>query len=127
MRLPVLASAMLVAACAAVPPANTDRAELADVLNGRVAAGTQSCVPITPGVNLTVLNSDTLLYDRGGTVWVNELRGSCPGLGTTSTLIVEPSSGQYCRGDQFREIEWGATIPGPTCVLGDFTAYRRPG
>ena len=67
----------------------------------------------------------TLVYRRGGTIWLNRLRATCPALRPTSTLIVEVHGSQYCRGDRFRTIEPGQSIPGPTCLLGPFTPWRR--
>ena len=107
-------------------PRDDGGAELARTLQGRVAAETRACVPIHPNGSLRVIDSRTLVYDGGGTLWVNRLPGECPGLRPDGTLIIETTTGQYCRSDRFRELEWGATIPGPTCILGEFTAYRRP-
>jgi hypothetical protein len=117
---------LLLAGCAPVRPDGDGAAELAQLLAGRTAAETQACVPIAPARSLRVIDSSTLVYDQGGTLWVNRLRAECPGLQPHGTLIVEPTSGQYCRGDKFRELETGAIIAGPTCILGDFTAYRLP-
>ena len=125
MRLLIM-PALLIAGCAPVQPRHDGGAELARLVQGRVAAETRACVPISHGRSLTVVDSGSIVYDGGGTLWVNRLRADCPGLDTHGTLLVEPSSGQYCRGDRFRELESGASIPGPYCILGDFTAYRRP-
>ena len=125
MRLLII-PALLIGGCAPVHPRDDGGAELARYVQGRVPAETLACVPVSQGRSLNVVDSGTLVYERGGTLWVNRLRSDCPGLGTNSTLLVELSSGQYCRGDRFRELESGASIPGPYCILGDFTAYRRP-
>jgi hypothetical protein len=55
---------------------------------------------------------------------VSRLRAECPGLQPLDTLIVEVHGGRYCRNDQFRAVETGASIPGPICLLGDFVPYR---
>lgn len=128
-RLPAAtAPFLLLAGCAGVQPQRDGAAELARTLQGRVAAETRACVPTSPTGSLRVIDSRRLIYDGGGgTVWINRLRGGCPGLRPYGTLIVEASiGGQYCHGDHFRNLESGAIIPGPTCILGDFTAYRRP-
>lgn len=117
---------LLLAGCAPVRPNGGDATALAQALAGRTAAETRACVPIGPTTSLRVIDSATLAYEQGATLWVNRLRAECPGLRPHGTLIVEPTSGQYCRGDRFRELETGAIIPGPTCTLGDFTAYRLP-
>lgn len=124
MRLLII-PALLIGGCAPVQPRDEPDVELARLVQGRAAGETRTCVPISEVQSLTVVDSRTLIYDRGDTIWVNRLRAECPGLDTSATLIVEPSTGQYCRGDRFRELEWSAAIPGPYCFLGDFTAYRR--
>lgn len=115
----------LLAGCMAVDSPDDSGAELARVLDGRVAAETRTCVPLMAGRSLRVIDSRTLVYRAGDTVWINRLPGDCPGLDFHSALIVETSSGQYCRGDRVGELEWGSAIPGPQCILGEFTAYRR--
>ena len=94
-------------------------------LAGRVAGETQSCVSSSPQVNLRVIDRRTIAYDRGRTLWVNRLQADCPALDPLNSLIVEGSSGQYCRGDRIRGLEPGAVIPGPICILRDWTPYRR--
>ena len=120
-------SAMLLciaAGCApAAPPSNVaPSAELA----GRIAGAPQNCVPVRAGASLRVIDSDTIIYGTGRTVWLNELPSECPGLRPLDPLIVEPTSGsQYCRGDRIREFEPVTRVPGPVCVLGDFVPYTR--
>lgn len=114
----------IAAGCApAAPPA--DVAPIAE-LAGRTPGAPQNCVPVRAGASLRVIDSDTIIYGTGGTVWLNELRSECPGLRPIDPLIVEPTSGsQYCRGDRIREFEPVMGSPGPVCVLGDFVPYTR--
>ena len=102
-----------------------DEDALARELAGRVAGEARACVSVTPQQNLRSIDSRTLAYERGSTLWVNRLRSDCPAVDPYNTLIVEGSAGQYCRGDRVRGLEPGATIPGPICILGDWTPYRR--
>ena len=118
---------LLVAGCAAVPAAEQGPSELDRLLEGRVAAETRTCVSTQGGSNLTPVDGQSIAYRDGATIWVNRLAATCPGLSPGNSLIVEPSGSQYCRGDRIRTIEPGRTIPGPTCILGDFTAYRAAG
>jgi hypothetical protein len=75
--------------------------------------------------NLRVVNSRTVAYGSGNTVYLNRLASACPGLNPYNSLIIETQGGEYCRGDHIRAIEPGAIIPGPTCFLGEWTAYKR--
>jgi hypothetical protein len=113
---------LLAAACAT---GSAREADLSSELAGRTAGPPKDCAPVSSGANLVARNAQTLVYRRGDTLWVNRLAAACPGLHPTSTLIVELHGSQYCRGDPFRTVDPGRDIPGPTCVLGSFTPYRR--
>ena len=115
---------LLVATACAAPSARRD-ADLSDELAGHTAGPPRDCVSASPGGSLAPRDRQTLVYRRGDTIWVNRLADACPGLDPTSRLIVEVHGSQYCRGDRIRAIEPGLAIPGPICLLGRFTPYRR--
>jgi hypothetical protein len=117
--LPIL---LLASACAA---SSAREADLSRDLAGRSAGAPEDCVETWPGAGLAPRDAQTLVYRRGDTIWVNRLAAACPGLDPMSTLIVDAHGSQYCRGDQIRAVEAGRSIPGPTCLLGTFTPYRR--
>jgi hypothetical protein len=98
---------------------------LARELAGRVAGETRTCVSTNPQQNLRTIDSRTLAYEKGSILWINRLRSPCAAVNPYNTLIVEGSAGQYCRGDRIRGLEPGASIPGPICILRDWTPYRR--
>lgn len=112
---------LLASACAA---SSAREADLSRELAGRTAGPAQNCVPASAGDSLVPRDSQTLVYRRGDTLWVNRLAAACPGLNAMSTLIVEVHGSQYCRGDPIRAVEPGQGIPGPICVLGSFTPWR---
>jgi hypothetical protein len=128
MRALMLISVAAVAATGCTRPvAPNQNAAFAQELAGRVAGAPQSCIGTMPSQGLRVVDSQTLAYDQGGTIWVNRLASACPAIEPLNTVIVEPQMGsQYCRGDHVRGLEPGGIIPGPTCVLGEWTPYRRP-
>ena len=123
MRAFPLAAGLLVAACAGpvVPPGDAS----ASVTAGRVAGPEKSCISASTSEGLRAVDSATLAYGSGSTIYINRLGGSCPGLRDLSTIITEVRGGQYCRGDRIRALEPGAIIPGPPCGLGDWVPYRR--
>lgn len=94
-------------------------------LAGRSAGEPRDCVPTSTGSTLVARGPQTLVYERGGTIWVNRLGAQCPGLDETSQLVIQVQGSQYCRGDRFQAREPGLSIPGPICVLDRFTPYRR--
>jgi hypothetical protein len=114
---------LLASACAA--PSAEREADLSGELAGRTAGAPQDCVGASAGSTLAPRDSRTLVYRRGDTLWVNRLAAACPGLDPMSRLVIEVHGSRYCRGDRFRAIEPGLTIPGPICSLGPFTPYRR--
>jgi len=113
------------AGCApqAVQPGRSDT--LAAELAGRTQGATTSCVSTFGSQNVRVVNASTVAYGQGSTIYINHLTSACPALDPYNTLIIETQGGQYCRGDHIRGLEPGAIIPGPTCFLGDWTAYKR--
>jgi hypothetical protein len=126
-RLALLLPLLIVAGCAAPETRGPTRESeaLQRDLAGRTAGASTSCIPATGNQGLTIVDPRTLAYDQGRTIWVNRLEADCPGMRPMDTLIVELHGSQYCRGDHFRATSTGNTIPGPICVLGDFTPYRR--
>ncbi len=113
---------LFLAACAS---GSASEADLSRELAGRTAGEAEECVPGSSAGSLVARDSQTLVYRDGDTLWVNRLEAACPGLRPTSTLIVDLHGSQYCRGDRFRTVEPGGSIPGPTCLLGRFTPWRR--
>ena len=124
MRLfPVL---ILLSGCASQLNSGEEGEDLARELEGRTAGEATRCIPVQQTTSLTVVDRRTLAYRTGRTTWVNRLDSDCPGLRPLTTLIVEANGSQYCRGDRVRTIDAGSQIPGPICILGDFTPYRLP-
>ena len=121
MRPLILTAVLLLASCAAPPP--PPGAELARVTAGRIAGPPQECVTTFGQQNLRVVDSATLAYGDGRTVYINHLPGPCPGMEQLNTLIIDAHGGQYCRGDRVRGVEPGANIPGPSCNLGSWVPY----
>lgn len=119
---------LLIIGCAAPGPQSASREQLdfARDLTGRVAGRPQSCISSFSSQSLRIVDSATLAYDSGRTIWVNRLGAPCPGLRPLDTLIVEVHGGQYCRGDLVRGMTPGTSIPGAMCPLGDFVPYRLP-
>ena len=116
----------LLAACAAGASPDPGGGRLERELSGYSAGESKACIPADPGRSLVIENRSTIVARRGGTIWVNRLGTDCPGFEPLATLIVDVHGSQYCRGDRVRAMSSGSAIPGPFCLLGDFTPYRRP-
>lgn len=124
MRSLVLVSLALLTAAGCTRPAEPPGAALARELAGHVAGAPQSCVSTFPNQNLRVIDPSTLAYGYGPTVYVNRLAGPCPGLEQLNTVIVRSYGSEYCRGDRVQGLEPGSIIPGPQCILGEWTPYK---
>ncbi|HEX9946441.1 MAG TPA: hypothetical protein VGA98_02775 [Allosphingosinicella sp.] len=117
---------LFASACAAANDGpSSGETDLTRELAGRTAGPPQDCVSASSGATLVPRGRQALVYERGDTIWVNRLRAECPGLDEMSQLIIEVNGGRHCRGDRFRTRRSGESVPGPICVLGSFTPYRR--
>jgi hypothetical protein len=117
----VLPVALVLAGCAPVPDAAADGQALARLV-GPASGPAQDCISLGASEGLTVLTERTLGYRSGRTMWVNHLPAQCR-LSPFSTLIVERHGSQVCRGDRVRTIETGASLPGPSCIIGPFVPH----
>jgi hypothetical protein len=117
------ALAALISGCAPASP--TGEGALASELAGRAAGSPQRCVPNDRLQSLRVVDSRTVLYGSGSTLWVNHLLTECPGADRFDILVVEASGSQFCRGDPIRLTDPITKRRGPVCGLGDFVPYRR--
>jgi hypothetical protein len=115
---------LALAGCAAYQDRVDKGAELSRQLAGRSAGEAQSCVSSSQSASLEAIDRQTIAYRSGSTIYVNRLRGECPGLRPHVTLIVEAQGSQYCSGDRVRALEPGLSIAGPQCPLGEFVPYR---
>ena len=121
MRVFVFALALTGCATAASAPSESN---FAREVAGRQPGPARTCIGTTPNQNVRVLDSATLAYDGGPTLWVNRLRSRCPGLDPANIAIIESTTGQFCSGDHVRGLDRGGNIPGPVCLLGEWTPYR---
>lgn len=124
MRPAVLLLASVVASCMQ-SNAPID-APLSHELAGRAVGAPQACIPTMSNDSLSAIDSTTLVYRSGTTIYLNHPSAPCSAIAPFNTLIVEAQAGHYCRGDRVRGLEPGATIAGPVCILGDWVPYRRP-
>ena len=127
MRTSILIAATAATLAGCMRPTVSPQSTFAAETTGRIAGTPQSCIMTNAAGNIRIIDAQTVAYGMGRTIYVNRLPAACPGMRELNTLIIQPSlGGQYCRGDLVRAVEPGAIIPGPTCILGDWTPYRLP-
>lgn len=126
-----LASAGAIAACstAAGQPTRTPQAQqdLAKALAGRAAGKPVSCIPNYRNTNMQVIDDWTILFRDGRTVYVQNPRGGCGGLGTGRYTLVTRlyGTGQLCSGDINRLVDLPTGIQGGACVFAPFVPYTK--
>ena len=116
---------LVLASCSPVVPAPAGSDPFARELAGRIAGPARSCVSAIQSQGLRSVDSQTVAYELGRTLWVNRLEQACPAISPHNGISVELHGSQYCRGDRIRGFEPGAIIPGPSCTLRDWVPYRR--
>ena len=101
---------------------------MARALAGRVAGPPQRCISNFSNTQARVVDDWTILYDEGRTIYVQNPKGECPGIGNGSRTLVARQVGtsQMCEGDINQVVDLQSGIGGPTCVFGPFVPYRKP-
>lgn len=125
MKYTLIPIVLALSACAAAGPAgDRQRNALERQLAERSAGEPRRCIPAIQAVSLSAVDSRTIVYDTPGTLYVSRLRADCPSLRPDGAIIVETYGDQVCEGDRIRALDPGSRIPGPLCLLGEFTPYR---
>ena len=125
-----LAAAAL-AGCASAPEAPqrsaADQKELARALEGRTAGAAVRCLPYFGSNDVQVIDDWTILFKQGGTVYVQNPQGGCPGIGSHRNTMVSRiyGNGQVCSGDIQHLVDVSTGIGGGACVFGPFVPYRK--
>ncbi len=125
------AMTVLLAACSTAPAQQTRSPpasrELADALAGRVAGPPQRCITTYRTTSVHPIDDWTILYDQGSTIYVQNPRGGCPGVGRGNDILVtRQTSTQICDGDIARTVDLTSRVEGGGCVFGPFVPYTRP-
>ncbi|HEY0012824.1 MAG TPA: hypothetical protein VGB79_08230 [Allosphingosinicella sp.] len=128
MRTPLLALAAL--ASAAVPAAaSAERAspevQLARAVEGRVEGEPIRCLNNLRFTSTRIIDGTAIVYESGGTLWVNRPRGGARGLDRWDVLVTRQFSNELCSGDVVRLYDSSTRMETGAVFLGDFVPYRR--
>ncbi|KQT31965.1 hypothetical protein ASG29_08855 [Sphingomonas sp. Leaf412] len=93
---------------------------------GRVAGKPATCVSFGQTERLVIADPATLTLRDGRRLWVTQPLARCTPMNVNDILILEPQGAQLCRGDRFRTVQPGTSIPGASCRLGTFVPYDLP-
>lgn len=125
-----LGTAML-ASCSTAPAEQTRspkaQQELAEALAGRVAGPPQRCIDAYRTTKVHVIDDFTIIYDQGRTVFVQNPKGGCPGLGRGDILVTtQVGPARLCQNEIARTVDPTSRMESGGCVLGPFTPYAKP-
>ena len=101
--------------------------QLSQALQGRVAGRPQSCIPNYRANQMTVIDDYTILFRDGRTVYVQNPRGGCPGLGIGGYTLVtrQYGSSQLCSGQINELVDLRTGMTGGACVFSQFIPYTK--
>lgn len=124
----IVAGAVLLAAgTAPAAPRLDPEARLARALEGRVAGEPVDCIQLRNIRSSQIIDDTAILYDAGGTIYVNRPRAGRESLDRWDTLVTRTHSSQLCSIDVVHLYDFGSRMQTGTVFLGEFVPYRRAG
>ena len=132
--LPLIAmgGTMLLASCTAgpyveAPPSARAQQQLAAALAGRTAGPAVRCLPSHRATQMDIIDRRMTLYREGRTIYAQNFRGGCPGIGTGRYTMVTRQFGtnRLCDGDISRLVDLSTGMEGGSCVFGPFVPYTK--
>jgi hypothetical protein len=101
--------------------------ELDEALAGRTAGAPVNCLPNWRSNDMQIIDDYTILFRDGGTVYVQNPRGGCSGLGSGRYTLVTRQFGtsQLCSGDINRVVDLSTGMGGGSCVFSPFIPYTK--
>lgn len=101
-------------------------AELAKLLEGRVAGEPERCINTFGNGSLRIIDGTALVYRQGSTLWVNRTRNP-NSLDDDDYLVIRKYGGssQLCRLDNVTTQDRGGNFFTGVVFLEDFVPYRK--
>jgi hypothetical protein len=130
MRIPgkVVAGAILLAAGSAPAAPRLDpETRMARALEGRVAGEPVNCISLRNIRSSQIIDDTAILYDAGGTIYVNRPRAGRESLDRDDILVTKTFSSQLCSIDVVHLYDSTSRFQRGFVSLGDFVPYRRAG
>lgn len=122
----------VVSSCSTAPSRMTRtaeaQAELDKALAGRVAGTPVNCLPSYRASDMQIIDDWTILFKDGSTIYLQNPRGGCPGIGNRRNILVTRLHGttQLCSGDINHLVDPVSGIGGGACVFSQFVPYAKP-
>ena len=99
-------------------------ADLAEMLEGRVAGEPQRCISNFAADNMTIIDGTALVFRSGSTYYVNRT-SQAKWLDWNDLPVIERRTGQLCEKDQVELRDRHTFMRGPILFLEEFTPYTR--
>lgn len=129
MRIAAFAAAALATAAIAGPSLAGERlsgeAELASMLEGRVAGEPRSCISTFTNRESRVIDGTALVYGRGRTIWVNRTANPRDLDDWDALLIRQYGGSQLCRQDIVTTFDTASGMYTGNVFLSEFVPYTR--
>lgn len=125
--LPLLVGGLAAAAAVTAAPATATprgEAELARMLEGRVAGEPVDCVNLRRVQSTRVIDGTAIVYEVGRTLYVNRPRNP-DALDQWDTQVVRPFNNRLCSIDTVQTQESGTRMFSGVVFLGEFVPYER--
>ena len=126
-----LIPALIAAAAVTAAPAAMAReklepeAQLAKLLEGRVAGEPQDCIPLSTARSSQIIDKTAIVYKVGSTLWVNRPDGGAESLDDDDILVLRTTGSQLCSIDTLELHDRTSRMYSGFVSLGEFVPYRR--
>ncbi len=125
-----IVAALAIAALASATPAlandgNSPDAELAKLLEGRVAGEPVNCISLNSVTSSTVIEGKAIVYQIGTKLYVNEPRSGADRLDDDDVLLTRNYGSQLCRIDSVQLIDRNSRFVRGFVVLDRFVPYTK--
>ena len=128
---PLITAIIAAAAVAAVPAAATAReklapeAQLAKLLEGRVAGEPKDCISLPSIDSSQIIDKTAIVYRDGATLWVNRPRSGADSLNDDDVLVTKTTGSQLCSIDTVQLHDRSSHFWRGFVSLGEFVPYRK--
>ena len=122
----LIGSMLLAAAPAGAAPRLDPEQRLAQAIEGRVAGEPVSCVNLRNIRSSRIIDRTAIIYDAGGTLYVNRPRAGRESLDQWDVMVTRPFNSQLCSIDVVNLYDAGFHIQTGSVFLGEFVPYRKP-
>lgn len=126
----MLIPAILAASVLAVSPATAKEklapeAQLAKLLEGRVAGEPRDCINLPRIDSSQIIDKTAIVYRDGSTLWVNRPRGGAESLDDDDVLVTKTIGSQLCSIDTVQLHDRSSHFWRGFVSLGEFVPYRK--